>query len=462
MSVTVNDTNPETATERNRTAWRYGCAMPTGRRLLALLAVCAAVALPAGVLRATCAAKSCDQGKTVQARVPFCPLPDELKTLIANGYYEGRSPDVIGVGATPIAGGGGETSTPWPAADPIPDVRVPLAFLGTGVDPAVALPEQLTLDRIAPTLTEILGVRWKFPDVHDGLSITGLASGDRPRLVLEVVWTGGGTSELEADPAASAAWRHLTAHGAVASTDASPGSLPLDPVAALTTIGAGSVPAQHGITGGLIRDDRSDIVQPWSEGAPTAVIASLPDDLVAEQPGTKVGAVLPARIDQGVVGGTWYGPGDVADVTIDRRDPGRAVDRMLASGFGADDTPDVLAVVIGGPARAFADAMRTIVPSVREAVPATTVVVTATGSRSPEGALTATAVAGRVNAGVRSSGPIVEATVPGGLFLDQDVLAADGLSSGAAVQPMLGMREGGRTVFADAFPGFAVSFARYC
>ena len=58
--------------------------------------------------------------------------------------------------------------------------------------------------------------------------------------------------------------------------------------------------------------------------------------------------------------------------------------------------------------------------------------------------------------------PIVEAAVPGGLFLDQDVLAADGLSSGAVVGPMLGMTEGGRKVFTDAFPGFAVSFARYC
>jgi len=27
---------------------------------------------------------------------------------------------------------------------------------------------------------------------------------------------------------------------------------------------------------------------------------------------------------------------------------------------------------------------------------------------------------------------------------------------------MLGMTEGGRKVFTDAFPGFAVSFARYC
>ena len=428
-----------------------------------LLGVCALVALPAGVLRATCAGKTCDEGQTVHARVPFCPLPAELRTLISNGFYAGRSPDVLGVGAIPVAGGSGvgETSTPWPATEPVPDVRVPLAFLGTGVNPNVALPDQLTLDRIAPTLTEILGVGWNFPKVHGGLSITGLANGERPRLVLEVVWTGGGTKELEADPAASASWRKLTAHAA-ASTNATTGSLPLDPAATLTTIGAGGLPSQHGITGDLIRDEDSNIVAPWSPGATTAVIAALPDDLVHRRPDTKVGAVLPARIDQGIVGGTWWETGDVADVTLSRHDPGPAIDAMLADGFGADATPDVLAVVVGGHASAFADAIRTIVPAVRSAVPATTVVVTATGARSPDGTLSGADVAQHVNANVRSSGPIVEAAVPGGLFLDQDVLAADGLSSGAVVGPMLGMTEGGRKVFTDAFPGFAVSFARYC
>jgi hypothetical protein len=438
--------------------------MPTGRRLLVLLGVCALVALPAGVLRATCAGKTCDQSQTVHARVPFCPLPDELRTLISNGFYAGRSPDVLGVGAMPVAGGsgGGESSTPWPATEPAPDLRVPLAFLGTGVDPTVALPDQLTLDRIAPTLSEILGFHRPHPDVRSGLSISGLASGARPRLVLEVVWTGGGTTELEADPAASAAWRKLTAHDDVASTRATTGSLPLDPVAALTTIGTGGPPSEHGITGSLIRDQQSRVVAPWSTSAPTSVIATLPDDLVARYPETKVGAVLAARVDQGIVGGTWYATGDVADVTLERRDPAGAVDAMLADGYGADDTPDVLAVVVAGPPSAFADALRTIVPAVRSAVPATTVVVTATGARSPDGTLSGADVAQHVNANVRSSGPIVAAAVPGGLFLDQDVLAADGLSSGAVVGPMLGMTEGGRKVFADAFPGFAVSFARYC
>jgi hypothetical protein len=298
--------------------------------------------------------------------------------------------------------------------------------------------------------------------VNGGLSITGLATGERPRLVLEVVWTGGGTPQLEADPAASAAWHKLTAHEGVASTNATTGSLPLDPVATLTTIGAGGLPSQHGITGDHIRYEDSKVVVPWSPGATTAVIAALPDDLVHRRPDTKVGAVLPARIDQGIVGGTWWETGNVAHVVLARHDPGPAVDAMLADGFGADATPDVLAVVVGGSASSFANALRTIVPTVRAAVPATTVVVTATGARSPDGTLSGAGVAQHVDANVRSSSPIVEAAVPGGLFLDQDVLAADGLSSGAVVGPMLGMTDRGRKVFADAFPGFAVSFARYC
>jgi hypothetical protein len=435
----------------------------SGRRLLILLAVCSLVAIPAGVLRAMCAARTCDQDASVQARVPFCPLPADLRSLIANGFRAGRSPDIVGVGAMPVTGGAGEASTPWPGTDPAPDTRVPLAFLGTGVDPSVVLPEQLTLDRVAPTLAEILGFRRENPEVRSGLSISGLADGDRPRLVLELVWTGGGTPELQADPVAAQAWRRLSSANAVASTHARTGSVPLDPVAVLTTIGTGGPPSEHGITGALIRDDEGRVVVPWSAGAPASVIATLPDDLANDDAATKVGAVLPERADLGIVGGTWYGTRSIVDLRIEGRHPDRAVTAMLDAGYGADDTPDVLAVVVGGPAGAFARALDSIVPAVRKTVPATTIVVAATGARSPEGAIAAAAVAQRVDAGVRSSGPIVEAAVPGGLFLDQDVLAADGLSSGDAVEPMLRMRDpAGRTVFADAFPGFAVSFARYC
>jgi hypothetical protein len=68
-----------------------------------------------------------------------------------------------------------------------------------------------------------------------------------------------------------------------------------------------------------------------------------------------------------------------------------------------------------------------------------------------------------VDASVATDGPLVQAAVPGGLFLDQAVLESSGVSSSAAVDAMTQMRApDGEKLFADAFPGFAVSFARYC
>ncbi len=59
--------------------------------------------------------------------------------------------------------------------------------------------------------------------------------------------------------------------------------------------------------------------------------------------------------------------------------------------------------------------------------------------------------------------PVVETTVPGGLFLDQKTLAATRLTGDAAVQALLGVTgPSGQRIMADAFQGFAVSFARYC
>src|SRR5918997_5439559 len=129
--------------------------MPSGRRLLVLVAVCAVVGTPAGVLRAMCAGQTCDRSGTGSPRVPFCPLPATVRTLLANGFYEGRSPDVIGVTNIPVAAGAGSAVTPWPSADVGQDLRVPLAFLGVGVDPRAGLDEGVTLDRVAPTLMEI-------------------------------------------------------------------------------------------------------------------------------------------------------------------------------------------------------------------------------------------------------------------------------------------------------------------
>ncbi|HET8525051.1 MAG TPA: hypothetical protein VFM81_00265, partial [Actinomycetota bacterium] len=59
--------------------------------------------------------------------------------------------------------------------------------------------------------------------------------------------------------------------------------------------------------------------------------------------------------------------------------------------------------------------------------------------------------------------PAVAATVPGGLFLDQGVLRREQVTGQVAVDAMLSATgPDGERMLADAFQGFAVSFARYC
>jgi hypothetical protein len=64
---------------------------------------------------------------------------------------------------------------------------------------------------------------------------------------------------------------------------------------------------------------------------------------------------------------------------------------------------------------------------------------------------------------VPGSRSVVAAAVAGGLFLDQEVLTQAGVTGQVAVDAMLDVTTAqGREMMADAFQGFAVSFARYC
>jgi hypothetical protein len=58
---------------------------------------------------------------------------------------------------------------------------------------------------------------------------------------------------------------------------------------------------------------------------------------------------------------------------------------------------------------------------------------------------------------------VVEAATPGGLFTDQQVLAKGSISEDDVVGTLASMRGlAGDRLFADAFTGRAVTFARYC
>lgn len=447
--------------------------MPFGRKIGTLLIALALVGVPAGVLRALCVGHSCDETVNVGAEVPFCSLPEDMRTFIAAGFREGRSPDLLAVAnRSAIAGGSAFEKDgprpPWPSITPDDRTRIPIVFAGAGVATDAEVPQGTALEDVAPTEAEIIRLRRPHPEVRAGQAVDDLAAGQTPRLLLEVVLKGVGSSDLQSDPEAWPRLRSLMGSGA-ATMDGEVGFLPLDPAAALMTLGTGGSPHQHGVTGTLIRDDNGRLVRAWGKDAPVpeSVIAALGDDLdqkLRQEP--VIGLSGTDVADRGAIGGDWYIDVDRDEVVIDERDPAGSAARMLESrGFGADDVVDLMVVALEGDlAKMDAQLDRVIEAAERASEDSFTVVVTATGSLTArEGALDATDVAERVESEVGAPQPVIAAAAPGGFYLDQRVLAKLGIPEDdvlAAVEEVKAVD--GTRLFGDAFPAIAVSFARYC
>ena len=434
-----------------------------------MLVSLAAIGIPAAVLTATCAGRSCDASGGEAVRVPFCPLPQDVKEGVVNGFREGRSPDVLGVADgtlvyTDLEG----LRMPWPAAGTLTDTRVPIVFAGAGVTSGASVPNRTTLDRVAPTVSEILGFEREHPEVRSGTEVAGIANGEPPSLVLLVGWKGVGSSELENHPQEWPFLSSLLDDGA-GTLEGETGSLPLDPAATLTTVGTGGLPSQHGITGSFIRDGEGEVTEAFRPGLPVEdrqIIATLADDLDDANHSTLVGLVATDERDRGIVGGGWYPGEDPVDVVIgDSAGAPLAVEVHLSTGYGADDVPDVIGVVLEGRVRAMDLWTREIVTEAERATSESTlVVVTGTGSGEasrlgvPDGVLVEA-----VEDAVPGDAPAVAATVAGGVFLDQAVLREEQVTGQVAVGAMLSATgPDGERMLADAFQGFAVSFARYC
>ncbi len=432
-----------------------------------LLAVLALVAAPAAVLRALCVGRACPE-EQAPARIPFCGLPAELRAAIAAGFREGRSPDVLGV----TEGVSLSTRTdglrvPWPRLGERPDLRVPVAIAGPGVPAGLRVPRGTTLDDVAPTVAALLGFDRPFPEVRSGeaIALPPAPDGPPPRLVLIVAWKGVGTADLEAEPDAWPFLASLLRDGA-GTLGAETGSLPTDPTAILTTIGTGGLPSQHGITGSFVRNDQGEVTTAFGPGAPVQVIATLADDLEERDRRTLVGLVGEDATDRGLVGGGWYPDEDPVDEVLgDPAAASIAVDALLRVGFGADPVPDVLGVALRGPVGRLDRWTRRIVTSARSATRgAVLVVVAGTGTTRADGpAMRAETATRLVESAVPGGDPVVRAVAAGGLFLDQAVLVERGITGQVVVDALLEATGPNRgRMFADAFQGFAVTFARYC
>lgn len=420
-----------------------------------------ALSVPAIALRAACVGRSCDAGGGPASPVPFCGLPAPVRLAVEDGFREDRSPDVLAVtdrrvtlsGPTTTANG----TVPWPSPD-LSALRVPLVFSGPAVQPQT-LPA-VTLDRVAPTIADAIGLERPFPEVRSGTALPGVTEGPPPRLVLVVAWTGVGDDTLSVDPAAWPGLARLLREGA-GTRVASVGSLPLEPAAVLATLGTGALPRQHGVTGPLVRDDAGLVVPAFGAAAPTPVLAALGDDLRDRTDG-RVALVATGPLDLGVTGAGWYEGQDVPPVrTTDSQGVAAAVRDALEDGLGADTVPDLLAVVLDDRVDVMDRTTRRVIAEASRATASRLlVVVTATGAATTAGESDELAT-DAVDASETAAGTVAD-VVAGGLFLDQEELQARQVTSQDVVEALEGATVEGAPVFRDVFQGFAVSFNRFC
>ena len=443
---------------------------------MALLAAAALVTVPAIALRVACVGKTCATSGGRPAVVPFCPLPTAIKDDIEAGFRAGRSPDVLGVtGNVAVVGGTDGASTggfpiAWPSLNSASDTRVPIVFWGPALYGRSSLPPGTGLDAIAPTLAVNLRFDRPHPEIRAGKAVGDVLTPPLSKLILEIAWKGIGSRDLVHARGDWPYLRSLMAAGA-GTLQGVTGSLPLDPAATLTTIGTGGLPSQHGITGTLVRNQDERVVRAWSSEAPESVIASLPDDydrLLGERP--LVGAVLNDVADRGIVGDGWYVSHDTDLVRVVRGANAQvaAVDGLLRKGFGHDAVPDILAVVMQGSVRALDRELQAVVArATRASRGSLLVVVAGTGETGVQttGAepVRAATLVNEVDAKTGLSEPIVQAAVPGGLFLDEAALAKEGVTGQVAQEALASVASpAGGPLMSQVFQGFAVSFARYC
>lgn len=130
--------------------------------------------------------------------------------------------------------------------------RVPLVVYGPGVIEPLDSEERVTLADLAPTAAAMIGED-EWPTDREGRALPGLrTSGTIPKIVVTFVIDGGGWNVLQHWPDDWPVLKRLMVEGANY-RNAIQGSFPAVTACAHATIGTGTFPRQHGVTGHNIR-----------------------------------------------------------------------------------------------------------------------------------------------------------------------------------------------------------------
>jgi hypothetical protein len=293
--------------------------------LIAALGAAGALLIAPGVGATAPSVAGLSQTQAMRARLAStaCSIPTKLLVRSWRGHRLDRSgdidivpqePDFVGTGGLPHSG-------PWDYVG-----EVPLWLYGPGfIEAQGSVDRVVTLADIAPTQGELVG----FPfDAPDGAPLTEALvpeaeRPDPPKLVVVVVWDGGGRFVLDAWPKAWPNLRGLIGEGTWYE-QAEVGSSPPSTAQIHATIGTGAFSRDHGLVAHQLRiGDR--LTDPWEAGPRylvAATFADLYDRAMANRP--LVGSLATVAIHLGMMShGSLWGGGD-QDIAVLREREGAA------------------------------------------------------------------------------------------------------------------------------------------
>jgi hypothetical protein len=246
-----------------------------------------------------------------------CNLPREELLRVWRGYFPGRSGEIALIPEEPnTLGTWFPHSGPWDYLQ-----RVPMLWYGPGQVPARGrIGRWVSMADVAPTMAEYLDFDFEAPD-GSLMAESIMPQQDRPsppRIILVVVWDGGGRNLLSEYPRAWPVLRGLIPKG-VWYEQAEVGSSPSLTPPIHATLGTGAFPRHHGVVdarlrfkGGLARPEET-----WPEVLDMPTLADLYDRARGNEP--KVGVIAYLSWHLGMVGYGSFMRGGDKDIALLRR-----------------------------------------------------------------------------------------------------------------------------------------------
>lgn len=239
-----------------------------------VVAVLAGALLAAGPCMPAGEKRRAPQAAGAAVDVQTCRHLDRMVVRTQRGYVPIRSPEVAPIPAEPNYIG--------KASDPVHTgpwdylAEVPLIFYGPGVvSTRGRIETPVTLADVAPMTADLIGDEdFQAPD---GRGDPELAAGERPRLVVTIVWDGAGWNTLREHPTNWPTLKSLMREGS-AYMNATIGSTPSNTPPIHTTLGTGAFPRTHGIPHVKMRTASGGYVDPFEgDDASEVRVPSLAD-----------------------------------------------------------------------------------------------------------------------------------------------------------------------------------------